>query len=77
MNNLKPLEEWLTVDGYTFNEIADVLDEIAFDYAQTMLELQIADFSPKFVLHEKSASHLSLLKDLRDIFRMCSEESEE
>jgi hypothetical protein len=74
MSNFKPLEEWLSVDGYTFNEIAEVLDEIAFDYAQAMLKLQIADFSPKFVLHKKNISHLSLLKDLRDIFRMCSEE---
>jgi hypothetical protein len=70
--NLEPLANMLTIEGFTTDEYANFLDELVFDYAQTMIELQVADLSPKHCLHENSALFIHRLKELRDVMRECS-----
>jgi hypothetical protein len=70
--NLKPLAEMMELNGFSAAEYAGFLDELAFDYAQTMIELQLVDQTPKSCLHENSAIFLYRLKELRDTFRKCS-----
>jgi hypothetical protein len=69
--NLNPLAEMLELNGFSTAEYADFLDELAFDYAQTMIELQLAGQTPESCLHEKSGMFLYRLKELRDVFREC------
>ncbi|GHT35691.1 hypothetical protein AGMMS49574_25650 [Bacteroidia bacterium] len=70
--NLEPLANMLNLEGFTPNGYADFLDELAFNYAQTMIELQIADLTPKICLHEDSALFIHRLRELRDVMRKCS-----
>jgi hypothetical protein len=70
--NFEPLANMLIVEGFSLSEYADLLDELAYDYAQPMIELQVIDQMPKYCLHEKSAEFLFRLKELRDVFRKCN-----
>ena len=70
--NLVPLEQMLNLEGISACELADLFDELAFDYAQTVITLQMADLLPRTILHEKTDQFLYLLRELRDIFQQCS-----
>ena len=70
-NNLVPLVEMLNIEGISANELSALFDELAFDYSRTVIELQMADLSPRSVLHEKTDKFLHLLKELRDVFKQC------
>jgi len=69
--NLVPLADWLAIEGYSASEMAMVFDELAYDYAKTVIELQMADLTPRIVLHEKTDIFLHLLRELRDVFQKC------
>ena len=70
--NLIPLEEMMNIEGISANEMAIFFDELSHDYARTVIELQIADLSPRSVLHENTDKFLCILRELRDVFRQCS-----
>ena len=70
--NLVPLIEMLTIEGISAGEMAASFDELAYDYTQTIITLQMADLSPRTVLHEKTDRFLYLLRELRDVFQQCS-----
>jgi hypothetical protein len=70
--NLVPLADMLTTGVFTPDEIVNLLDELAYDYAQTVLALQIADLTPKNCVHEKADTFIYLLKELRDVIRECN-----
>jgi len=70
--NLVPLADMLAIEGYSASEMAVFFDELAYDYARTVIELQVADLSPRSVLHEETDRFLHLLRELRDVFRQCS-----
>jgi len=70
--NLVPLADLLQVEGFSPNEMSNFFDELSSDYARTVIELQMADLSPRTVLHEKTDQFLHCLRELRDVFRQCS-----
>jgi len=70
--NLVPLAEMLNVNGFSASEMSEFFDELAYDYAVTVIELQMADLSPRIVLHEKTDQFLYVLRELRDVFRQCN-----
>jgi hypothetical protein len=55
-----------------FHNLLASFDELAYDYTQTIITLQMADLSPRTVLHEKTDHFLYLLRELRDVFQQCS-----
>ena len=69
--NLVPLADMLQVEGLSANEMSNFFDELAYDYAKTVIELQMVDLSPRTVLHEKIDQFLHFLRELRDVFRQC------
>ena len=69
--NLVPLIEMLAVEGISAGEMAVFFDELAHDYTRTIIELQMADLSPRTVLHEQTDRFLHILRELRDVFRQC------
>ncbi|GHT54444.1 hypothetical protein FACS189451_11750 [Bacteroidia bacterium] len=70
--NLVPLAEMLTVEGISSSEMSDLFDELGYDYARTVIELQEADLSPRSELHGKTDQFMHVLRELRDVFRLCS-----
>ena len=68
-NDFVPLAEMLIVEGFSATEMSDLFDELAYDYAKTVIELQMADLSPRVVLHEKTDQFLHVLRILRNVFR--------
>jgi len=70
--NLVPLEEMMDIEGISAGEMAVFFDELSHDYARTVIELQMADLSPRSVPHENTDKFLYLLRELREIFRQCS-----
>jgi len=70
--NLVPLIEMLTVEGISASEMSAFFDELAYDYARTVIELQMADLSPHSVPHERTDIFLHYLREFRDVFRQCS-----
>jgi len=70
--NLIPLADMLQVEGLSPNEMSNFFDELSYDYAKTVIELQMADLSPRTVLHEKTDQFLHFLRELRDVFRQCN-----
>jgi len=70
--NLVPLIEMLNLEGISSGEMANLFDELSYDYTQTVIALQMADLSPRTVLHEKTDQFLYLLRELRDVFRQCN-----
>jgi len=70
--NLVPLAEMLNLEGFSASEMSDFFDELAYDYAKTVIELQMVDLSPRIVLHEKTDQFLHLLRELRNVFQQCS-----
>jgi len=70
--NLVPLAEMLQVEGLSPNEMSNFFDELSYDYARTVIELQMADLSPRTILHEKTDHFLHFLRELRDVFRQCN-----
>jgi len=70
--NLVPLAEMLNIEGFSADEMSVFFDELAYDYAQTIIKLLMADLSPRIVLHEKTDQFLYFLRELRDVFRQCS-----
>ena len=69
--NLVPLAEMLEVEGISASEMSDLFDELAYDYAKTVIELQMMNLSPRIVLHEKTDQFLHILRELRDVFKQC------
>jgi len=69
--NLVPLIEMLNVEGISADEMSVFFDEVGHDYARTVIELQMADLSPRTVLHEKTDHFLHFLRELRDAFKQC------
>jgi len=69
--NLVPLAEMLQLDGISASEMSDLFDELGYDYAKTVIELQMADVSPQIVLHEKTDQFLHIMRELRDVFKKC------
>jgi len=70
--NLVPLVEMMSVEGISASEMAMFFDELEHDYARTVIELQVADLSPRSVPHEQTDRFLHLLRELREVFRKCS-----
>ena len=70
--NLVPLAEMMSLEGISASEMAIFFDELEHDYARTIIELQMADLSPRSVLHENTDKFLYLLRELREVFRKCS-----
>jgi len=70
--NLVPLVEMLTLEGVSASEMSAFFDELAYDYTQTIIQLQMADLTPRNVLHNETDRFLYLLRELRDVFRQCS-----
>jgi len=70
--NLVPLEEMMNIEGISADEMAIFFDELFHDYTRTVIELQIADLSPRSVLHENTDKFMYVLRELRDVFRQCS-----
>jgi hypothetical protein len=70
--NLVPLAEMLSLEGFSASEMSEFFDELAYDYAKTIIELQMADLSPRIILHEKTDQFLYLMRELRDVFRQCN-----
>ena len=70
--NLIPLADLLQVEGLSPNEMSNFFDELSYDYAKTVIELQMADLSPRTILHEKTDQFLHFLRELRDVFRQCN-----
>ena len=70
--NFAPLVEMLTIEGIPANEMANLFDELAYDYVQTVITLQQADLTPSNVLHEETRQFLYLLREFRNVFRKCS-----
>ena len=70
--SLFPLAEMMSVEGISPDEMSIFFDELGYDYAKTVIELQMADLQPRSVLHEKTDSFLYLLRELREVFRQCS-----
>ncbi|GHT70534.1 hypothetical protein AGMMS50239_39020 [Bacteroidia bacterium] len=70
--NFIPLADMLNVEGISAGDMSDLFDELAHDYARTVIELQMADLSPRTVLHENTDLFLHLLRELRDVFRLCN-----
>jgi len=69
--DLTPLEEMMKIEGISANEMSDFFDELSYDYTKTVIELQMADLSPRIILHEKTDRFLYVLRELRDVFRQC------
>ena len=69
--NLVPFIEMLNLEGISSSEMANLFDELSYDYSRTIIELQMADLSPRTVLHEKTDQFLHLLRELRDVFQQC------
>ena len=70
--NLVPFIEMLNLEGISSGELSAFFDELAFDYAQTVIALQMADLSPRIILHEQTDRFLYLLRELREVFKKCS-----
>ena len=70
--NLIPLAEMMNIEGISASEMSAFFDELAYDYVKTVIELQMADLSPRIVLHEKTDQFLHFLRELREVFQLCS-----
>jgi len=70
--NLVPLADMLQIEGLSPSDMSNFFDELSYDYARTITELQVADLSPRPVLHEETSMFLHLLRELRDVFQQCS-----
>ena len=70
--NFSPLIEMLSIEGISACEVANLFDELAYDYAQTIIMLQQANLTPSNVLHEETHKFLYLLREFRDVFRKCN-----
>jgi hypothetical protein len=70
--NLVPLAEMLAIEGISAEEMSVFFDELAYDYAKAIIELQMADLLPRTILHEKTDQFLYLLREMRNVFRQCS-----
>jgi len=70
--NLAPLAEMLTLEGISASEMSAFFDELAYDYTQTIIQLQLANLTPRNVLHNETDRFTYLLRELRDVFRLCS-----
>ena len=68
--NLLPVEELLT-DKISSTDLANVLDELAYDYARMFMELKRAEVLPTPYLNDEAAAYLWWLHELRDTFRSC------
>jgi hypothetical protein len=67
-----PLLDFLTTEGYTSDEVAELLDELLFDYAQLNLIVQQADLPAKVCVHEKADMFHYWIRALRDAIQQCS-----
>jgi hypothetical protein len=70
--NFIPLADMMNIEGISASDMSVLFDELEHDYARTVIELQQADLSPRTVLHEKTDLFLHYLRELRDVFRLCS-----
>jgi len=70
--NLVPLIEMLSIEGISASEMSVLFDELTYDYAQTVIKLQMADLMPSIVLHNETDRFLYVLREFRDVFRQCS-----
>ena len=70
--NLVPLVEMLSIEGISSSEMSDLFDELAYDYAQTVIQLQMADLTPSIVLHNETDRFLYVLREFRNVFKHCS-----
>ena len=70
--NFVPLIEMLTIEGISSSEMSDLFDELAYDYAQTVIHLQMADLTPSIVLHNETDRFLYVLREFRNVFQQCS-----
>ena len=70
--NFVPLIEMLSIEGISSSEMSDLFDELAYDYAQTVILLQMADLMPSIVLHKDTDRFLYVLREFRNVFQQCS-----
>ena len=63
--------DMLAIEGYSASEMAMFFDELEHDHARTIIELQVADLSPRSVLYGETDRFLYLLRELRNVFRQC------
>jgi hypothetical protein len=70
--HFEPFQDFLSVEGYSSNEVAEMLDELLYDYAQLNLIIQQADLTPKICVHEKAEVFHYWIKELRDAIKKCN-----
>jgi len=70
--NFVPLIDMLSIEGISSSEMSDLFDELAYDYAQTVIQLQMADLTPSIVLHNETDRFLYVLREFRNVFQQCS-----
>ncbi len=68
--NLSPLSELLS-NAASPHELANLLDELAFDYARTVIALQQQPLLNKTGMHGRTTEFIWCLYTLRDTLRAC------
>ena len=70
--NLAPLEELLTT-GIQPHQLAHELDELIFDYVQTVFYLHARRQSDEDFIHTKTSHFIFYLRELRNALLECTE----
>lgn len=68
--NLAPLHELFTI-SISPEELAMQLDDLAYDYACTVIQLQLRSKENEDFLHEQIPGYILRLKELRNALREC------
>jgi chromosome segregation and condensation protein ScpB len=68
--NFEPLIKFLS-EEVSSEQLARLLDELAYDYFKTSIRLQQTDVKDKLHFHPEAAEFLFYLKSLRDVLNKC------
>ncbi len=68
--NLSPVEELLT-DVVLPERLAQILDNIYFDYVYAMFSVLLIPNQKDFMLNDGVLNYIWYLRKLRDVFRAC------
>ncbi len=67
---LEPLKIYLS-EEISPKQLSHLLDELAFDYSQKIVLLDLAGGETALYIHEETSHFLYHLKRLRDVLRKC------
>ncbi len=70
--NLAPIEELLTT-GIKPKELVEELDEILFDYMETIINLHLRKGDDEDFIHSEIPNYLFRIRELRNVFWKCAE----